>query len=148
MKMTITLFVAMLAAMPASAGEFFSSHRGGGSSQEVAVGSVEIKGRGVVNLVAVLEFVRPPNDPKTYKSDAYSDFLNRVEVGAKAVVLKVLLEKPSIELAEIKTIRENMDKALSEYLELEIQKAFPAEKLNVAYGITMLYVSDPFECRN
>ena len=143
-KIIVPAFLAMLLTTPASA-EFFSKYGTGGSSQAVAVGSVEVKGRGVVNLVAVLEFVRTPKDSKIYKSDAYEEFLDRVIVGAKSIVLKLLLEKSAIDPSELKTIRETIEKTVSHYFEVEAQKTFPSEKVFVNYGLTMLYISDPFE---
>jgi hypothetical protein len=124
---------------------FSSFSYSNGSSQGIAVGTVELKGRGVVNLVAVLEFERNQKESKIYKTDEYSKFLEHIKSGSRSVALKVLLEKSTIEPSDIKVIRTNIETAVPKYISLEAKRLFPSDKVEVGYSVVMLYISDPLE---
>ncbi|MBK8871975.1 MAG: hypothetical protein IPN19_13315 [Elusimicrobia bacterium] len=139
----ILVFLFAMAVFNQASAEYY--YRRDGSTQEAAIGAVEMKGTGIVNLVAVLEYKRVPEDTKVFKSDKYTDFFDRVKIGAKTIALKLLLEKPTIEISELKPLRERIDKSVSSYFESETKSEFPNESIQIVYGLSMLYVSDPFE---
>lgn len=136
----ITLLLLFFASTNCLAG--FSSYKESYST-DTAVAPVYIKDQGVFNLVITIQFLYEPYNKKTYTTDAYQNYINRLSVEWREIAIQLILSSNIHEISEIERLKEKIETEIQKRAE-SLKHIYSLKKKDeVIYSITGIYLSKP-----
>jgi hypothetical protein len=120
----------------------FSSYDNPYRSDSV-IAPIEIKDKGVYNLVVSIQILNEPYDQKNYKTDAYGDFIKRLNVEWSGVVLQQILAAKELDINQLVTLKSNIESALIKLAD-ELKGKYSLEKnIEVVFSLSNFYLLEP-----
>ena len=130
----------LLSASCAFAG--FSSYNNPYSSDSV-VAPIQIKNKGIYNLVVAIQFLKEPYDQKVYKSDAYEDFLKRVKVEWSGIALSQILSAEEQSINDLAGLKGKIETKVSELADQLKNKYSLDREVEVVFSLSNFYLLEP-----
>ena len=140
-SMTIAL-VFLLMATNAFAG--FSSYRNPYNSDSV-IAPIQIKDKGLYNLVVSIQFLNEPYDRKPYNSDEYGKFIRRLSVEWSGVALFQILKAPEQNINDLAELKQKIEKEISKLSDSIKQRYKLDHNVEVIFSISNFFLIEPKE---
>lgn len=143
-KLSIALFALILFSSNALAGFYFSDS---GYSREAGtvVAAVEIKDKGIYNLVVTIQFLRKPQDTKIYKSDEYEKLVDRLLVESRGITLQTILEQKDLSVSDFAVLKKSIESDIENLATQLKKKIIPEQETEVAFSISDFFLLEPIE---
>ncbi len=112
-------------------------------SRDSVVAPVQIKEKGIYNLVVSIQFLVEPYDQKVYDSDEYENFIKRLKVEWTGVTINQILqskEQSVNDLAELKSNIENEIRKLADQLK---PKYSVRNNVETVFSISSFFLLEP-----
>jgi len=141
-----TLFIALILSfcLPSNTfAGFYSSQYSRESGTIVA--SVQIKDKGIYNLIISAKFLRRPQDKKIYKSDEYERFLDRLEVEWRGIALQKVLESKELSVADLIDLKNSIQTEIVKLVEQLKEKLVPDQNVEVVFSLSDFFLLEPRE---
>lgn len=137
---SVTLLIVLLLSSNALAG--FSSYRSPYSSDSV-IAPIQIKDKGIYNLVISIQFLNEPYEKKTYESDAYENFIKRLKVEWSGVALLQVLEAKEQSINDLANLKGNIEAEIAKLADqLKIKYALPKD-VEVVFSLSNFFLLKP-----
>jgi hypothetical protein len=137
---SIVLISFSLLASDASA-EFYASRPSGESGTVVA--AIQIKDKGIYNLVISLRVVRKPEDRGVYKSDGYRNLMDRLLVEWRGIAIQKVLECNEMALTDLKTLKTDIETEIGKLVDQLKNKLLPRKKVEVVFSVSDFFLLEP-----
>ena len=98
--------IAFLLLTSSSFAGFYKSNYSSNYSRVVA--SVQIKEKGIYNLIVTVNFLRKAQDKKIYKSDGYGHLIDRLQIEWRDIAINKILESKEIEITELINLKNSI----------------------------------------
>lgn len=136
-----TILTILIIASNALAGGF-SSYSSPYSSDSV-VAPIQIKENGIYNLVISIQFLNEPYDQKIYKSDAYGNFIRRLQVEWSGVALEQILKSKEQSINDLVGLKTNIESELIRLID-ELKTKYSLDKnIEVVFSLSNFYLLEP-----
>lgn len=120
----------------------FSSYDNPYSSDSV-VAPIQIKDKGIYNIVISIKFLKEPYDNKTYKSDAYENLLKRLNIEWSGVALFQVLKSNEIGVTELVGLKNDIESEIKKLAD-ELKSKYSLEKnAEVVFSLSNFYLLEP-----
>ena len=90
----------------------FGSYKSPYSSDSV-IAPIQIKDKGLFNLVFSIQFLNQPYEKKPYETDAYQNFVRRLKVEWSGVALLQVLETKEQSINELALLKNKIEKEVA-----------------------------------
>jgi len=107
---SITFLMVLLFTSNALAG--FSSYSEISSSDSV-IAPIQIKNKGIYNLVVSIQFLNAPTEDKVYKSDPYDKFMRRLKVEWSGIAINQILKAKEQSINDLANLKANIEGDIS-----------------------------------
>lgn len=136
----ISLVIILLFASNALAG--FSSYSSPYSSDSV-IASVQIKDKGIYNLVISIQFLNEPYDSKPYDTDAYENFIRRLKVEWSGVALLQVLKAKEQSINDLADLKSSIESELVKLADQLKQKYRIQKDTEVVFSLSNFFLLEP-----
>ncbi len=130
------------AAIAGMASSFYSS---GYAGESVVITAVDVKDRGIYNLVVSVQFLRKPRDSKIYKSDEYEELIDRLSVESRGIVLQKILETGALEMTDFLDLKNKIQAELESKASELKNKLLPGKDAEIVFSIGNFFLLEPKE---
>jgi len=135
--MVILLFTSNLFA---GFGKYNSPYR-----SDTVVAPIQIKDKGLYNLVVSIQFLSEPYDHKKYKTDEYESFIKRLSVEWGGVALHEILKVPEQNVSDLVELKKNIETEISKLAD-RLKTKYKIEKnVEVVFSLSNFFVLEPKE---
>ena len=137
----MSLFVVVLLASNAFAG--FGSYYSNPQSGSSIVAAIQIKDKGIYNLVVSVRFLREPYDNKIYTSDGYEKLIERLEVEWSEVALQQVLQAKELNINDLVNLKANIEKEIAKLAD-ELKSSYSLDKnTEVVFSLANFFLLEP-----
>jgi|MudIll2142460700_1097286.scaffolds.fasta_scaffold113139_2 outer membrane protease len=137
---SITLLALLLFASNALAG--FSSYSDISSSDSV-IAPIQIKNKGIYNLVVSIHFLNAPTEDKVYKSDPYDKFMRRLKVEWSGVAIIQILKAKEQGINDLANLKANIEGEITK-LANQLKSKYAVDKnVEVVFSISNFFILEP-----
>ena len=136
----VTLLAISLFASNALAG--FSSYDNPYSSDGV-VAPVQIKGKGIYNLVVSIQFLNEPYEKKPYESKDYEKFIRRLRVEWSGVALQQILQAKEQSINDLDGLKNNIETAINKLADQLKSKYSLDKNTEVIFSLSNFFILEP-----
>lgn len=138
---SITLLIVLLSASNALAG-FGSSYSSPYSSDSV-VAPIQIKDKGMYNLVISIQVLNEPYDKKMYKSDAYENLIRRLKVEWSGIALLQILKAKEQSINDLVGLKGNIEAEIAKLVD-QLKTKYSLEKnVEVVFSLSNFFLLEP-----
>ncbi len=137
---SITFLVVLLFASNAWAG--FSSYSDISSSDSV-IAPIQIKNKGIYNLVVSIQFLNAPTEDKVYKSDPYEKFMRRLKVEWSGVAIIQILNAKEQSINDLAHLKANIEGEIIK-LANQLKSKYSVDKnVEVVFSLSNFFLLEP-----
>lgn len=142
-SLSIALLIVLLLASGALAGGFssYNSHY----SNDSVVAPIQIKDKGIYNLVISIQFLNEPYDRKMYKSEAYEKFIRRLKVEWSGVALLHVLKANEQGINDLVGLKGNIETEINKLAEQLKDKYSLDKNIEVVFSLSNFFLLEPKE---
>ena len=137
---SITLLIVLLLTSNALAG--FGKYDNPYSSDSV-IAPVQIKDKGMYNLVIAIQFLNEPYDQKVYESDAYENFLRRLKVEWSGVALLQILKAKEQSINDLVGLKGNIEAEITKLADQLKKKYSLSKDVEVVFSLSNFFLLEP-----
>ena len=134
------LLIAFLLAPNVLAG--FSSYSSPYSSDSV-IAPIQIKDKGMYNLVISIQFLNEPYDKKPYESDAYKNFIRRLKVEWSGVALLQVLKTKEQSINDLAGLKGNIETEIAKLADQLKNKYSLNKDVEVVFSLSNFFLIEP-----
>ncbi|KPJ95216.1 MAG: hypothetical protein AMJ53_03270 [Gammaproteobacteria bacterium SG8_11] len=139
--LVIFLLLVSHSALAGISSGFYSSHYAAGEGSVIA--AVEIKDRGIYNLIVSIQFLRKPKDSKIYKSDEYEQLIDRLVVESRGIALQKILESKELSLTDFAGLKNNIETDIKKLVAEMKDKYLPGGEVEVVFSVSNFFLLEP-----
>ncbi|MCP4748244.1 MAG: hypothetical protein GY874_19225 [Desulfobacteraceae bacterium] len=140
-KLIFSFLLLMLSTSTASAGLYYSGHS---TEPGTVTAAVEIKDKGLYNLVVTLQFLRTPNkDKKIYRSDEYEKLVDRLLVESRGIALQKILERKELTIGDLAGLKKAIETDIETLAAQLKMKILPHKDVEVIFSISDFFLLQP-----
>lgn len=136
----ISLLLVLFITSNAFAG--FSSYSSPYSSDSV-IAPIRIKDKGLYNLVISIQFLNEPYDRKTYKSDAYENFIRRLKVEWSGVALLQVLQAEEQSINDLAVLKGKIETEILNLADQLKPKYSLPKEVEVVFSFSNFFLLEP-----
>lgn len=137
---SITFLVVLLFTSNAFAG--FSSYSDISSSDSI-IAPIQIKNKGIYNLVVSIHFLNAPTEDKVYKSDPYDKFMRRLKVEWSGVAILQILKAKEQSINDLANLKTNIEGEIAK-LANQLKNKYSVDKnVEVVFSISNFFILEP-----
>jgi len=114
-------------------------------SKDNAIAPVQIKDKGIYNLVVSIQFLNTPYDEKTYKSDAYERFIKRLKVDWSGVAILQILKAKEMSVTDLASLKGNIEAEITKLADQLKSKYSLDKNVEVVFSISNFFLLEPKE---
>jgi len=140
MKFSIALLIAFLSVSNVHAG--FGSYDNPYSTDSV-VAPVQIKDKGLFNLVISIQFLTEPYEKKPYESDEYKNFIKRLNVEWSGVALSQVLQAKEQNINDLNALKTNIEAEINKLANRLKSKYQLNNNVEVVFSLSRFYLLEP-----
>lgn len=137
---SILLVIFFLFASNAIAG--FSSYDNPYSGNSV-VAPIQIKDKGVYNLVISIKFLNEPYETRTYESDEYENFIRRLSVIWSGVALQQILNAQEQSINDLANLKGSIEAEISKLADQLKPKYKIPKDTEVVFSLSNFFLLEP-----
>ena len=120
----------------------FSSYSSPYSSDSV-VAPIQIKDKGVYNLVVAIQFLNEPYDQKVYESDNYENFIRRLKVEWSGVALQQILKAEEQNINDLVGLKNDIEKEVMKLADQLKAKYSLQKDVEVVFALSNFFLLEP-----
>ena len=120
----------------------FSSYRNPYSSDSV-IAPIQIKDKGLYNLLISIQFLNEPFDKKPYDSDAYENFIRRLKVEWSGVALLQVLKTKEQSINDLAELKGNIEAVIAELADQLKNKYSLNKDAEVVFSLSNFFLLEP-----
>ena len=120
----------------------FSSYNNPYSSDSV-VAPIQIKDKGIYNLVVAIQFLNEPYDQKVYKSDAYENYIRRIKVEWSGIVLSQILSAEEQSINDLVGLKGKIETKVAELADRLKNKYSLDRDVEVVFSLSNFFLLEP-----
>lgn len=136
----IALLVVLLFTSSAFAG--FSSYSDISSSDSV-IAPIQIKNKGLYNLVVSIQFLNAPTEDKVYKSEPYEKFMRRLKVEWSGIVILQILKAKEQSVNDLANLKANIEGEITK-LANQLKGKYSVDKnVEVVFSLSNFFLLEP-----
>lgn len=102
-RIPIILIAVLFLYVPKSFAGLYSS--GYSHEEGTVIAAVQIKEKGLYNLVATIQFLHRPQNKKIYSSNEYEKLIDRLLVESRGLSLQLILENNDLSLSDLSGLK-------------------------------------------
>lgn len=114
-------------------------------SKDNAVAPVQIKDKGIYNLVVSIQFLNTPYDEKTYKSDAYERFMKRLKVDWSGIAILQILKAKEMSINDLAGLKGSIETEITKLADQLKSKYSLDKNIEVVFSISNFFLLEPKE---
>lgn len=138
--LSIALLIVTLVASNAFAG--LSSYDSINSSDSV-IAPIQIKNKGIYNLVVSINFLNAPTEDKVYKSDPYEKFMRRLKVEWSGVAINQILKAKEQSINDLANLKANIEGEITK-LANQLKSKYSVDKnVEVVFSLSNFFLLEP-----
>lgn len=107
------------------------------------VASVQIKDKGIYNLIITANFLKRPQDKKIYKSDKYEHLLDRLQVEWRGLALQKVLESKELSITDFVDLKNSIQTEIVKLIEQLKKKLVPEQDIEVVFSFSDFFLLEP-----
>lgn len=107
------------------------------------IAAVQIKGKGIYNLIVTIQFMRKPQDNKVYKSDEYEKYMDRLAIESRGIALKIILERKELTVSDLNELRKVIETEIRNHAAQLKKNLIPNHNVEVVFSISNFYLLEP-----
>jgi len=139
--LSITLLIVSLLAPNSFAG--ISKGYGYPLSSDLSVAPIKISGKGIYNLVISINLLQRPQDRKIYRTDAYREALNRLQVEWSGIALQKILEAQEVSIEDLPKLKKTIESEIINLANNIKQKYSLEESVELVFSISNFFLLEP-----
>ncbi len=139
----LTTFVATTFLGEAYAGDFLSYRRH--SEFGAVAAAINVKEKGIYNLIVSANFLKRPADERVYKSDQYDILIDRLSVEWKGVALQAILESNDISFRDLVALKKSVEQAIQKHIDNRIKQYFRDQNVEIVFALSDFFLLEPKE---
>ena len=120
----------------------FSSYSNPYSSDSV-VAPIQIKDKGIYNLVISIQFLNKPFEKKPYDSDAYENFIRRLKVEWSGVALLQVLKSKEQSINDLAELKGNIEGEIAKLADQLKNKYSLNKDIEVVFSLSNFFILEP-----
>ena len=120
---------------------FFSTGYTGGEGSVIA--AVEIKDKGLFNLIVSIQFLRKPRESKIYKSDEYEQLIDRLLIESRGIALQKMLEAKDLKLTDLAQLKNTIEAEISNKITELKNRYVPGKDVEVVFSLSNFFLMEP-----
>jgi len=142
MNRSISIAFLMVLLFTSNALAGFSSYSDISSSDSV-IAPIQIKNRGMYNLVISIHFLNAPTEDKVYKSDPYEKFMRRLKVEWTGVAILQILNAKEQTVNDLANLKANIESEIAK-LANQLKSKYSIDKnVEVVYSLSNFFLLEP-----
>ena len=119
----------------------YSSHFS--KEKGTVIAAVEIKEKGIYNLIISAQFLRKPQDKKIYKSDEYEHLMDRLMVEWQGIALQKVLESKELTINDFSRLKSSIETDIRKLVETLKTKILPGQDVEVVFSLSDFFLLEP-----
>jgi hypothetical protein len=136
----ITLSIVILFTSNAFAG--FGSYDRVYDSDSI-VAPIQIKEKGIYNLVVSIQFLNEPYEQKVYESDEYENLLKRLKVEWSGVAIQRILKAKEQSINDLAVLKSNIEAEIRKLADQLKTKYSVKEDVEIVFSISSFFILEP-----
>jgi len=137
---SIASLIILLVASNSYAG--FSSYDSPYSSDSV-IAPIQIKDKGMYNLVISIQFLNEPYERKPYETDAYENFIRRLKVEWSGVALLQVLKAKEQSINDLALLKSKIEAEIAKLADSLKGKYSLDKKVEVVFSLSNFFLLEP-----
>ncbi len=138
-----SILIVLLFTSDAFAGGF-SSYEAPYSKDNV-VAAIQIKDKGIYNLVVSIQFLNTPYDDKPYKSDAYEKLVKRLKVEWCSITIHQILKSKELSINDLANLKGSIETEITKLADQLKSKYSLDKNVEVVFSISNFFLLEPKE---
>lgn len=134
------VIIVLLMASNSFAGLYSSQYDTQSSS---VISAVQIKDKGIFNLVVSLNLLRKPQDKKIYTSDEYEELINRLSVEWRGIATQKILEKKELSVGDLIELQKSIHSEVTALVNKLKKQYLPEQNTEVIFSISNFFLLEP-----
>ena len=112
-------------------------------SRDSVIAPIQIKDKGVYNLVISIHFLNEPYDKKPYVSDEYENLISRLNVEWSGVALLQVLKTNELSINELASLKVNIETEIAQLIE-RLKPNYSLKKdVEVIFSLSNFFLIEP-----
>lgn len=128
----------------------FTSNAGAGlssyseiSSSDSVIAPIQIKGKGIYNLVVSIQFLNAPTEDKVYKSDPYDKLMKRLKVEWSGIAILQILKAKELTMNDLAGLKATIESEITK-LANQLKSRYTVDKnAEVVFSISNFFLLEP-----
>jgi len=112
-------------------------------SNDSVVAPIQIKDKGLYNLVISVQFLNEPYDQKVYESDAYEKYLRRLKVEWSGVALLQILKAKEQSINDLVVLKGSIEDEIVKLADQLKDKYTLHKNVEVVFSISNFFLLEP-----
>lgn len=138
--LTIVSLIFFLCAGNGYAGLYSSGYNREGGT---VIAAVQIKEKGIYNLIVNIQFLHRPQKGKIYSSDEYEKLIDRLLVESRGIALHKILENTELALGDLLELKNAIETGIEKLATQLKKKLLPDQDVEVVFAISDIYLLEP-----
>jgi hypothetical protein len=132
----------MVAIVASNAFAGFSSYSDS-NNRDTVIAPIQIKNKGIYNLVVSIQFLNAPTEEKVYKSDTYEKFMRRLQVEWSGVAILQILKAKEQSINDLANLKTNIESEITK-LANQLKNKYSVDKnVEVVFSISNFFILEP-----
>ncbi len=140
---SITILFVILFASNAFAG--LSSYSDSLERSDTVIAPIQIKNKGLYNLVISIHFLGAPSEDKVYKSDPYEKFMRRLQVEWSGVAIHQVLKAKEQNINDLANLKANIEGEITKLANQLKNKYLVERNAEVVFSLSNFFLLEPKE---
>ncbi len=115
------------------------------SSSDSVIAPIQIKNKGIYNLVISIHFLNAPTEDKVYKSDPYEKFMRRLQVEWSGVALLQILKAKEQSINDLANLKANIEGEITKLANQLKSKYSVDRNVEVVFSLSNFFLLEPKE---
>ena len=142
-SLSIMILIVLLYASGAFAGGFISYDHP--YSKDSVVAPIQIKDKGIYNLVVSIQFLNTPYDERAYKSDAYERLVKRLKVDWSGLAILQILKSRELSINDLAALKGSIEAEIARLADQLKSKYSLDKNVEVVFSISNFFLLEPKE---
>ncbi len=140
---TISIAILMVVLLASTAFAGFSSYSDSSNSSDTVIAPIQIKNKGMYNLVVSIQFLREPTEEKVYKSDPYEKFTRRLQVEWSGIAINQILKAKEQSINDLANLKANIEGEITKLANQLKNKYTVDKKVEVVFSVSNFFLLEP-----
>lgn len=102
---------------------------------------VQIKDKGMYNLIIGMKFLNKPTDDKKYKEKGYENLMERLSIEWSSIAISRILTAGEVTVPQLDELKKSIEEDISKYVEGLKEKFMPGVELEIVYAIQTYFLN-------